>query len=222
MRTLGIAVIAAACAACIPPVQWMPAEPTFTAPNAGYAVELPAGWMRLADASKPDELLLTRDGRNVGRILVASDEIGHKFIVGDSKRVLATSMSPQEAAEAVIDGLESDKDWTSVKVLENAPAMLAGRKGFRIVATYKEDGLRMGIVIHGVVIPTGVFYVIYQAPERVYFQRHLPIYEKLVASFQLRPDAKGMKWKHPEEEEKDEEKNDEQKMPDVPPPSAFR
>lgn len=227
MRKLGALIAVAACTACPPPVAWVPAEPTFAAPNAGFAVELPAGWTRLSNGNRPDDLLITRDGTTLGRILVTSDEPGHEFILGDSKRVLTAAMSPQEAAEAVVDGLMSSSDG-NLKLIENAPATLAGRKGFKVVASYKNgDGLRMGVAVYGVAIPTGLYYLVLQAPERVYFARHLPAFDKLAASFQLRPDAKGVKWPHEQEEKKAEEKKPGAAEPDAPKtdgpaPSAYR
>jgi hypothetical protein len=223
MRKLGALVAFILCTACPPPIAWVPADPTFVAPNAGFAVQLPAGWMRLADGNRPDDLLITRDGTPVGKILVTSDEPGNTFIYGDSKLQITPAMSPQDVAEAVVDGLTSTGVGAGVKVTENAPATLAGRKGFKVVATYKNgDGLRMGIAVYGVVIPTGVYYLVLQAPERVYFARHLPAFDKLAASFQLRPDAKGVKWPH--EEEGDEEKGKTPEPPKNEPsaPSAYK
>ena len=203
MRKLGLLIAVALGGACVPPVAWVPAEPTFMAPTAGFSASLPAGWTRLRNDGQPDELLVTRDGTPLDRILAASDELGNRFILGDSKQVITAAMSPQEAAEAVVDGLEAVSGWSAVKVTENAPATLAGRKGFRVVATYRDgDGLRCGIAIYGVIIPSGVYYLIYQAPERVYFARHLPAFDALAASFQLRPDARGVKLKRAEKVQK--------------------
>lgn len=113
--------------------------------------------------------------------------------------ILGHEMAPQEAAEAVIDGLQS-AGWSALQIVEDAPATLAGNKGFRLVASYRtEDGLRAMIALYGVVLPEGVWFLMFHAPERVYFARHLPEFDALAASFQLRPDARGIRRRHAEE-----------------------
>ncbi len=166
---------------------WSPTETTYAPAGGRYALDLPAGWMRFARGKSPDDLLLTRDGTPLQLLVVGVVDPGKPFPIGSSKRPVTPEMTPQEAAEVAVDGLESGSGWSNVQVLENAPVDLAGRKGFRLVASYKQsDGLRAGIALYGLVTPKATYYLMFQAPQRVYFTRHLPDFDRMAASFQLR------------------------------------
>lgn len=185
--------IAALCGAgCATPQRiWIPTDASYAPAGGRYSVDLPAGWMRFGMSKTPDGLLLTRDGMPLEVIAVGVVDPGKPFPIGASKLPMRAEMTPQEAAEVVVDGIESGSGFSGVQVLENAPIDLAGRKGFRVVASYKHsDGLSAGIAVCGVVTPRATYYLMFQAPRRVYFPRHLPEFDRMVASFQLRgPDA---------------------------------
>ena len=96
-------------------------------------------------------------------------------------------MTPQELAELVIDDIRASEALTEARVLENAPAPVGGRKGFRVLATFRDArGLARKIAIYGLLDEKRFYRLFYVAPERHYFARDLPVFEELVRSFRLR------------------------------------
>jgi hypothetical protein len=184
MRTVLLLPIAlVACATASPPA-WIPATSPYAAPEAGFEVAVPAGWMRRN--TKLERLTVTRDGTSVQRILVGSSELGKPLGITESKRAVDAGMSPQEVAEVLIDGLNASRAWTEVAVLENAPASLGGQNGFRLLAAFRdEDGLKTRMAAHGAIAGSRFYWLIYIAPERHYFDLDRQTFEEMVSSFRL-------------------------------------
>jgi hypothetical protein len=186
MRTttaLGLGLLLAGCATAKPPA-WVPAEGTWVAANAGFEVDGPPGWMR-RNASH-EVFTVTRDGTTLQRIVAGATAVGKPVGFGSSKRPWTAGMSPAELGELVADDLGSAKGLTDVQLLENAPAQLAGRPGFRVVATFADEGLRHRGVIYGAAEGARLFWIFYVAPERHYFDLDLPTFERAVGTFRIR------------------------------------
>lgn len=182
-----LALALSACATAKPP-PWVPAEASFTAADAGFEVSVPAGWMR-RNPGKPGSLLITRDGTPLQRIIVDATEFGKPLGLGESKRVVTAGMSPQELAEVAIDDLTSGTA-RDVRILENAPATVGGRPGFRIVAAVPAGGgPARKAALYGVSSEARFYLLLYVAPERHYFARDLPTFEELARSFRLKAPA---------------------------------
>ena len=183
-RLAPIALALAACATTPPPPTWLPATSPYVAATAQFQIDVPDGWMR-RNFREREALLITRDGTAVQRIVAGSTELGKPF--GDTKRVVVAGMTPQEVGEVVIDDLNASKGWTDIRVIESAPATLSGRPGFRLLAAYKdEDGLKSRLVVYGVVAEPRLYWMIYVAPERHYFDLDLPTFEEMVKTFRLK------------------------------------
>jgi hypothetical protein len=165
---------------------WWPAEPSFVARHAGFEVAPPPGWMRFTPAR--EVLLVTRDGTPLQRIVVGATRLGEPLGLGDGKRAVRADMSPQELAELVVDDMLATEGVGDVRVLENAPATLSGRSGFRVVASFRgETGLVRRLACYGVVEGSRFYRIAYLAPERLYFDRDRPAFEEVARSFRLRP-----------------------------------
>ena len=185
MRTALLLPIAlAACATARPPA-WVPATSPFVAEKEGFEVAVPAGWMRRN--TKAERLIATRDGTSVQRILVGSSELGKPLGITENTRAITAGMSPQEVAEVLIDGLNASRAWTDVNVLENAPAMLDGQNGFRLLVAFRdEDGLKTRMAGTGAIAGARFYWLIYIAPARHYYDLDLHTFEEMVSSFRLR------------------------------------
>lgn len=189
-RLLLLFTAAAAAAACVPPrpPAWVPTQPSYVAALSGFEVVPPPGWMRFD--GRDETLVLTRDGTALQRIVVGSSEVGKPIGIGASKRPIQAGMSPQELAELVIDDIRAAEALTAIQVLENAPATLSGRSGFRVVASFRDArGLPRRIALYGLVDGARLYEVFFVAPERHYFARDLPVFEELARTFRLRPPA---------------------------------
>jgi hypothetical protein len=179
---------AAVAAACVPPrpPAWVPTQPSYVAAVAGFEVVPPPAWMR-SNGRQDETLVLTRDGTSLQRIVVGSSEVGKPIGIGASKRPVQAGMSPQELAELVIDDLRAAESLTAIQILENAPATLSGRRGFRVVASFRDArGLPRRLALYGLFGGSRLYELFYLAPERHYFARDLPVFEELARSFRLR------------------------------------
>ena len=181
-RLAPLLLVLGGCATTAPPA-WVPTTSPYVARTGQFQVELPDGWMR-RDIRERELLLVTRDGTAVQRILAGASELGKPF--GGTQRAVVSGMTPQDAGAVVLEDLNASKGWTDIRVLENAPATLSSRTGFRLLAAYKdEDGLKMRLVVYGLVAEPRFYWLVYMAPERHYFDLDLPTFEELVKSFRV-------------------------------------
>jgi hypothetical protein len=179
-------VIALSGCASLGPTAWWPTEASFVAKHAGFEVAPPPGWMRFTPAR--EVLLVTRDGTPLQRIVVGASKLGEPLGLGNGKRAVTKDMSPQELAELVVDDMLATEGFHDVRVLENAPATLSGRSGFRVVASFRSDiGLVRRLACYGVIEGSRFYRVAYVAPERLYFDRDRPAFEEVARTFRLRP-----------------------------------
>jgi hypothetical protein len=188
MRKLALSAAVALAAACLPPRSpvWRHTEPAFVAPKAGFELVPPPQWM-MAGRGDPEFFGITRDGTPLQRISARATEVGKPLDLGGGRRAVVAGMSAQELAELVVDDLRAADGLTELEVLENAPATLSGREGFRLLAAYRSaDGLRTRFACYGV-LDGGRFYRLsYFAAERHYFDRDLPVFDAIARSFRLR------------------------------------
>jgi hypothetical protein len=103
----------------------------------------------------------------------------------EAKKTLKKNMLPQEAAEEVLDIMRSDKSVGQFMVVENTPAEIGGREGFRLVYTYKNDEVRYRSVYYGLLQGEKFYRISYAAPVRYYFDKDAAVFEEIVKSFKL-------------------------------------
>jgi hypothetical protein len=187
-RGLVVAVaLTAACASAPRPPPWIPAAGDYTARSGRFTVRLPNGWMLHPET---DSLIASRDGVFLQRIDVRTHEVGKPL--GSTKKVFARGMLPQEAAEVVQDAIVSSPGMQGASLIENGPAEVAGRPGFKLAFAYKDgDGLKTKAVVYGVLAGDSVYELMYRAPERYYFSRDVDTFEAVRASFRISPDVAG-------------------------------
>ena len=173
--------LAAGCAAARP--AWAPvAGGTWSPPSGRYALQLPDGWMLRGEA---DHVLASRDGIFLQRIDVGRREVGKPL--GGTKKMLARGMLPQEVAEVVQDAIMSSPGMQGTTMLENGPAEVDGRPGFKLVFGFKDaDGLKLRAVLYGVLVEDSLYELAFRAPERHYFGRDLAAFEQVRATFTVR------------------------------------
>lgn len=166
-------------------------------PEYEFEVTAPEGWYRAmaavgagASASAGgtaetfEGIVLTRDGLLLQQIRVqrvAADK-DLKF----TKRKFDVKLPPNEVAEIELDDHRSNPNVFNLAVEENVPATVNGRLGFRLVYTWTtKDGYRLKRMHYGFVEGKWVYRLIYQAAARHYFDRDLPVFERLRESFRL-------------------------------------
>ena len=173
----------------------------YTAGTENFEVDLPSGWRQHFSAYDPmfrqvlpdllerrdltkDVVRITRDGLNlqqiaIGRIALESD-------LPHTKRKLSKGMLPQEMAEVILDNIRSNPSMTNLKIVENAAATVAGNQGFKLLCAYKtKGGLTVKAAYYGVTVGSWHLYLVYEAPQRHYFDRDYTTFERVKNSFRV-------------------------------------
>ena len=165
---------------------WMAVGGNYKSASENYAVELPEGWRKYNPAK--GKLLITKDGFTLQRIQITRAKSDTKLM--HTKKRFEKGMLPQEAAEVVIDNLRSNPNILNQNIIENKPAQVGGHPGFKIVYAYQnKSGLNKKGVLYGLLTRNWWYEMIYEAPERHYFPKNLPTFEKIMETFRLIKDA---------------------------------
>jgi hypothetical protein len=183
-------------------------EGKYSASAENFEVELPSGWRKheMAFDQNPasrsileelekrrtlswDALRLTRDGLLLQQIGIGKVTLDREL--PHTKKRFSKDLLPQELAELIIDDIRSNPDITDFKVFENSPAKVGGQPGFKLVFTYQtKNRLTIKTAYYGVKLGDWYYYLAYQAPQRFYFDKDYPVFEKVKESFKfLRADT---------------------------------
>lgn len=149
-----------------------------------FSMELPEGWIR-ANGTEEEELVATRDGFNLQRIMVRRLDVDDDEALEHTKKKLRKGMSAQELADVLVDDVRANPEVSSVKVLETRPATVAGRPGFRATLSFMDGGLRRQAVLTGMLDDEDLWRVTYVAPARHYFDLDLKTFDAALASFKV-------------------------------------
>ncbi len=157
----------------------------------GFSFVLPDKWsvpkeeqLRGRRKNKEKIVLMTRDGIPLNKVVFKKRLITAEF--DHTKKKLSPGMMPQEMAEVVLGDFELNQSMKNLKVIENKPATIAGTPGFRLVYSYRSNGLlEYQEVLYGFQ-KDGMFYsILYSAPKRHYFDTNLQAFESIVQSVTL-------------------------------------
>lgn len=160
---------------------WQKTGGPFAGP--GYSLLLPEGW--ILNGRQPQNLVVTKEGPQLQSIIVEVFVLDIKKDDAKNKKLFKKGMLPQEAAEVVIDVLQSDRSIPQFAVIENAPVRINGREGFRLVYTNKRNNLRYKSVYYGILHGEKFIRISYSAPLRHYFEKDIAVFEEVVRSFKL-------------------------------------
>lgn len=182
MNRLILALIGILLAGCAP----QPARvdtPRTEALDKTYSIDLPSAWIRQYTDER--NILASRDGFLLEAIAVTRHPIKQAF--PHTKKAATEAMLPSELAELEIAELKArDELAAALTVLENEPALLSGKEGFRLKVGYNNPrGLEINEIIYGVVDSAAIYRVAYRAPRLYYFERYYPDFQKTVESFAL-------------------------------------
>lgn len=149
----------------------------------GYNVQLPLQWIRLQAGE--DQLAITRDGFGLQRIVVKRQAADASF--PRQKKNADEKLLPNELAELHIAELKlGGEQMATLTTVENAPAVVGGRPGFRIHIQFRTASGLLVEQIHYGVAQKGYYYTLfYSAPTLYYFKKYQPEFDKIVASFKL-------------------------------------
>jgi hypothetical protein len=180
-RLLGLLAIAALLGGCA--TYALTGSGPISAEDKSYSVTLPQNWVRLTNDS--GRVVVTRDGFGLQRIMIARAEAKDAF--PKIKKAASDKLLASELAELQIAELKANGgSLANLAVLENLPAKVGGRTGFRLrIRILNDDGLAFDRVYCGV-LDKGHYYLIsFHAPELYYFDKYLPDFDRTLASFKL-------------------------------------
>ena len=158
--------------------------------NNDFSVEIPKGWWK---PKHLDKYLITKDGVFLQYVLIQQRPIDRPY--RNTKKKLNKGMLPQEAAGVIIDEIASDRRIYNFNVIENAPAIIDGREGFKILFTYKDKkGSIFKTLYYGFINGDSFFNLRYNAAMRYYFEKDIAAFEHILSSFKIVKDKATLKF----------------------------
>ncbi len=149
-------------------------------PGSDFSIEIPAGWWKPA---RINQYLITRDGAFKQYVLIQQRPVSRPF--RHTKKTIKPGMLPQEAAGIIIDEIASDRNVLNFKVLQNAPAIIDGNAGFKLLFTYgSKKGSAYQTLYYGFIRGSSFYSLRYNAT-RQYFNKEIDAFKAMVQSFRL-------------------------------------
>ena len=182
MRRIATVAVCTALAGCVPaPVRVD--SPRTQAPDKSYTVDLPTGWIK--QQTMQNNLIASRDGYLLETLAVVRRPLKQAF--ERTKKDATETMLPSELAELEIAEIKARDELTeALAVLENEPALVSGKEGFRVRVAYRNPrGLELYEEAYGVADKSSLYLLVYRAPRLYYFPRYYPDFQKTVASFRV-------------------------------------
>ena len=171
---------------CVTPT-WQFVEGQYLPESKELQVEMPQGWKQYNLLQKQDPTImraLTRDGFALQAVFLKKITPETEF--KNTKKRLSQGMLPQEVAELFFDDVRSDPNRTNQQILDQGPARLDERAGFKISYSYQtKTGLKKQGVCYGVMNDSTFYALIYEAPVQYYFSKDLPTFESIKGSFRI-------------------------------------
>ena len=140
--------------------------------------------MRYTGPGNGNDILLTRDGFSLQRVEVNHSPYSAAFKetgVSADNNTPVTDMMDYYIAEFL-----KRNGSLSIDIVAKEPAMLSDQLGFKIIMSMKNDkGLRYRIVSYGCFNASGIYEMVFWAPELHYAERDFPEFQKMVESFTI-------------------------------------
>lgn len=150
-------------------------------PDNDFSVEIPEGWWK---PKHIDKYLITKDGVFLQYVLIQQRPIDRPY--RNTKKKLNKGMLPQEAAGVIIDEIASDRRIFNFYLIENAPAIIDGREGFKILFTFKDKkGSSFKTLYYGFIRGDSFYNLRYNAAMRHYFEKDITDFEQILSSFKV-------------------------------------
>ncbi len=161
--------------------------------NNDYTVEIPEGWWK---PKHIDKFLITKDGYSLQYVRIQQRPIDRPY--RNTKKKLNKAMLPQEAAGVIIDDIASDRRIYNFNVIENAPATIDGREGFKILFTFKLKKDKKGAIFktlyYGFISGDSFYNLRYNAAMRYYFEKDIAAFEQILNSFKVVKDKAALRF----------------------------
>ena len=158
--------------------------------NNVFSVDIPQGWWK---PKHVDKYLITKDGVFLQYVLIQQRPIDRPY--RNTKKKLNKAMLPQEAAGVIIDEIASDRRIFNFNVIENAPAIIDEREGFKILFTYNDKrGSVFKTIYYGFISGDSFYNLRYNAAMRYYFEKDIADFEQILSSFKVVKDKAALRF----------------------------
>ena len=151
-------------------------------PDYDFSVEIPAGWYK---PNNENRFLITKEEKAVLLyVFIQQRPLDRAF--KNTKKKLRKQMLPLESAGIIIDELASDRRIMNFKVLENAPVVIDGHAGFKILFTHKnKKGFKYQTLYCGFISGNSFFNLRYSAGMQDYYHKGIADFKTILQSFKL-------------------------------------
>lgn len=185
-KATGIVATLAILSGCASVPQWQTvSQPAYANAGQDYTVNLPTGWIQIANKDGT-RLELSRNGVPLNLIVILRTTGAEAFPDTKKSACLSSNMLPSDLAADFIAEAKAVQRTATFTVLKNEPAVLGGSEGFHIsMELSTQEDVRYHMEAYGA-CSDGKFYALfYRAPEIYYFNKDLPAFNSVVASFKL-------------------------------------
>jgi hypothetical protein len=158
----------------------------FAMPGCGgrpFTADVPSDW-RASDETRYG-IVYSRQGKPLQIVILQAQPFGNELEF--TKKKFVKGMLPHEAAEVVADAVRLNPQLARTEIMENAPATIAGHKGFKVAYRFQTpEGLGKQGVQYGFLTEDRLYLLRYEAPTRYYYATDLPTFERVKDSFRLK------------------------------------
>lgn len=167
---------------CVVP-QWKEIQkPELTASGATYKIQAPVGWVALSGMKQ--QTLITKEGPAVQSIKVHQTPQEKAFEYIDKK--ISDNILISELANFYVAEIKAANPSIQVTLKETVPHTLDGKEGFKTTLEFRnEEGLIIDVIAYGLLFNKQFYTLVYHAPRLYYFERDLPVFNRVVESFKI-------------------------------------
>ena len=146
-----------------------------------FTINYPDEWKRL---NTERYFMITKDGPFSQYILAQQRHIDKPF--GHSAQLLRREMLPLDAAEIIVEEIQSDDSVLDFKVAEIIPALVGGYNGFRMVFTYQtKKGYKFKSIYYGFLMGEWFYTLRFNASEKYYLEKDIETFHRVLNSFKI-------------------------------------
>ena len=164
---------------CVSPT-WEAVKGPLQEDDLKVVIDLPEGWHRFRDSS--GDIILTKYGLALQNIRISRKPLSE--LNKDAKKPLASSALPHEVVHWFGEQFLASPRLMNQQILETNMATVAGHPGYQVRVTFRNaDGLKYQLLQYGFLHDDAVTRLTYEAVAQDYYDRDLPAFEQLRASF---------------------------------------
>ena len=152
-------------------------------PEYDFSVEIPDGWYKPKYEKR--YLITKEDKATFLYVFIQQRPLDRSF--KNTQKKLRNRMLPLESAGLIIDEMSSDRRIMNFKVLENDPAIIDGRAGFKILFTHKNKKVfKYKTLYYGFISGNSFYNLRYSAGMPDYYNRGIEDFNRILGSFKLK------------------------------------